>query len=73
MKKIIAMLMVMVLNTTFVTAYAEDFSVAQAVEEFKLINHPEAYTAVVNGSERDIQRQIQRELDRKYPDHNMTK
>ena len=73
MKKIIAIFMVIALNITMITVNAEDFSVAQAVEEFKLINHPEAYTAVVNGSERDIQRQIQRELDRKYPDHNMTK
>lgn len=73
MKRIIAILMVIVLNITMITVNAEDFSVAEAVEEFKLINHPEAYTAVVNGSERDIQRQIQRELDRKYPEHNMSR
>ena len=73
MKRIIAILMVIVLNITMITVNAEDFSVAETVEGFKLINHPEAYTEVVNGSERDIQRQIQRELDREYPDHNMTK
>ena len=73
MKKIIAILMVMILNITSITVKAKDFSVAEAVEGFKLINNPEAYTDVVNASERYVQRQIQRELDRDYPDHNMTK
>ena len=73
MKKILSILMVLVLNITFTKVNAEEFSVAEAIEGLKLINNPAAYNDVVNASERDIQKQIQRELDRDYPDHNMTK
>lgn len=65
--------MVMILNITSITVRAKDFSVAEAIEELKLSNHPEAYDDVVNASEKDVQKLIQREIDRDYPDHSMSR
>lgn len=73
MKKILEVLLVVCLNVNLIGANAENFSVANAIENLKLTNDLIAYEAVMEANEQDIQKQIQKELDRKDPYRNMTK